>query len=119
VLKKAAPAAFANTTPAVSENGGACHAYVAGSFAVAAVVRVEKTSHPMERYESDGEYQRDGDNVNSIVTAPSSELDLGATSSSVILSVAEEGSGIESDVGMLNRDDIFDRSLIKRNILFG
>jgi hypothetical protein len=68
---------------------------------------VEKTSHPIRRYESDGEYQRDGDEVNSIVTAPSSDDERGATSSSVMRSVALEGSGIESEVGRLNRDDIF------------
>ena len=67
---------------------------------------MEKTSHPITRYESDGEYQRDGDEVNSIVTAPSSDDERGATSSSVMRSVALEGSGIESDVGRLNRDDI-------------
>jgi hypothetical protein len=81
------------------------------------VVSVENISHPIRRYESDGENQRDGDEVNSIVTAPSSDDDLGATSSSTMRSVAELGSGIESDVGRLNRDDI-DRSLIKRKILF-
>jgi len=71
------------------------------------VVSVENISHPIRRYESDGEYQRDGDEVNSIVTAPSRLDERGATSSKTILSVALEGSGIESDVGRLNRDDIF------------
>ena len=78
---------------------------------------MEKTSHPITRYEPDGEYQRDGDEVNSIVTAPSSDDERGATCSRVVRSVLDEGSGIESDVGRLNRDDI-DRSLIKRKILF-
>ena len=67
---------------------------------------MEKTPHPITRYESDGEYQRDGDEVNSIVTAPSSDDERGATSSSVMRSVADDGSGIESDVGRLNSDDI-------------
>ena len=67
---------------------------------------MENTSHPIRRYESDGEYQREGDEVNSIVTAPSSDDERGATSSNTMRSVAELGSGIESEVGRLNSDDI-------------
>ena len=95
-----------------------CEIRCSSAAASAATESVECTLQPMTRYESLGDHQRCGEEVNSIVTAPSSDDERGATCSSWILSVALLGSGTVSLVGRLNSEDIFDCSLSSKIYFF-